>query len=581
MNFDDLSLRLIDERQPVTIFKADKVVTMDPERPCAEAVAVQHGIIVGVGELSRMEVLLQRHRISYHVDVKFQRHVIYPGFSEHHMHPHILGANLTGAHYVGYVDRIDAEGERLPGIRSKEALITRLKELIEQDRPRLEGPGTNWLNCWGFDPLLLGNIDVSRQVLDEVSTEFPICLGHASGHVINLNSLAIDISGYDTLPNDPNLPRDRDGRVTGTINEPPMMAHAIAKGAGQLDFSVEGLVEAGRVATRVARLKGCTSITDKGANFPLTPGDNASRAWIEADSRGLLSTRVNLEVWYSTAELWQHDGHRGWEAIRALRSEKRPYLSVGNLKLFADGSIQGFTANMLPDQPYVTAGKDNGQLLLSQDEVAEQIRLGEANGMSCSIHTNGNGATESVLQAIEQLRERQPNLGFRHSLEHCQLATENQFYRMAQCDVTPNLFANHIYYWGDVHVEYTVGEHLARRMDACRSATRHGLRHGIHSDDMVTEVSPLFSAWCAVNRRTLSGRVLGKDQCLSVDEAMRVITCNHAWLAHQEDVRGSIEVGKWADFTVLEEEATEDKRERLKDLRIIGTVINGDDILIN
>ncbi|KIT35343.1 hypothetical protein H320_07300 [Vibrio parahaemolyticus 49] len=118
-------------------------------------------------------------------------------------------------------------------------------------------------------------------------------------------------------------------------------------------------------------------------------------------------------------------------------------------------------------------------------------------------------------------------------------------------------------------------------MDACRSATNHGLMHGVHSDDMVTEVSPLFSAWCAVNRRSLSGVVYGEDQCLTVAEAMRVITYNHAWLAHQEDVRGSIEVGKWADFTVLAEEATEEKRETLKDIRIVGTVIGGDDIFLN
>ena len=91
---------------------------------------------------------------------------------------------------------------------------------------------------------------------------------------------------------------------------------------------------------------------------------------------------------------------------------------------------------------------------------------------------------------------------------------------------------------------------------------------------MVTEVSPLFSAWCVVNRQSLTGIVYGEDQCLTVDEAMRVITYNHAWLAHQDDVRGTIEIGKWADFTVLEEEATQEIREHLKDIRIVGTAVN-------
>lgn len=201
--------------------------------------------------------------------------------------------------------------------------------------------------------------------------------------------------------------------------------------------------------------------------------------------------------------------------------------------------------------------------------------------MSVSVHTNGNGATEAVINAIERVRKESPSIGFRHSMEHCQLATENQFWRMAKLHITPNLFTNHLYYWGDAHAKYTVGEHGVRHMDACRSALRYGLKIGMHSDDVVTEVSPLFTAWCATNRKSLSGKVYGEDQCISVAEAMRAITYNHAWLAHQEDVRGSIEMGKWADFTILEEEATEDKKERLKDIRIIGSVIGGDDIFIN
>lgn len=580
MNFNDLSLRLIDFDQAVTIFKAKKVISMDSNETEAEAVAVQNGIIVGIGDADTMATLLTRNNIEFTLDEQFSENVMYPGFSEHHMHPHILGASLNSSHYIGYLDRVAADGSVIPGIQSVENLIARLKELVEEDRERLNKEG-EWLNCWGLDPLLLSNADLTRKVLDQVSEEFPICLSHASGHVININSVAIDMCGYQDLPEDPNLERDENGIVTGTVAEPPLMGYAFKKGAAQVDYSVEGIIEASRTATKVARIKGCTSVTDKGTNFPLTPSDNASKGWMLAEEQGALSTRVNIECWYSTIGLWNYKGQTGWDAIHTLKNEKRPYLSVGNLKLLIDGSIQGFTAHMLPNQPYVTEGKPNGHLLMSQQDVEEQLRIGESHGFSSSIHTNGNGATEVALLAVENIRKETPNLGFRHSFEHCQLATEEQFSRMSKYGVTPNLFANHMYFWGDVHAKYTVGEHLARRMNACRSATNHGLLHGIHSDDMVTEVSPLFSAWCAVNRRTLSGRVLGEDQCLTVKEAMKVITYNHAWLAHQEDVRGSIEIGKWADFTILEEEATEEKREVLKDIKIIGTVINGDDIFIN
>lgn len=581
MKFQTISMRLIDVKTPVTLFEAKKVTTMNPKQPEAEAVAVQKGIIVGVGDNAELRRTLQAHRVEVITNDTFADSYMYAGFSEHHMHPHILGAYLKDSHYMGYVDRKAADGTIMQGIQSVEQLKVRLAELIEKDRSRLESCSTQWLNCWGFDPLLLSGADVTRNILDEVSTEFPICLGHASGHVININSVAIELCGYENLPDDPNLFRYESGQVNGTIAEPPMMQYAFEKGAAKMDFSQEGIIEAGELATKVARINGCTSVTDKGTNFPLTPGNVAAQGWITGQQQGRLYTRVNMEPWYAFVDRWVYGDLTGWDAIHAIRSENNPYLSIGNFKMLADGSIQGFTANLLPDQHYVAEGKPNGHLLMSKEALIKQIKIGEEHGMSCSIHTNGNGATEAAIQAIEEIRKSEPNTSFRHSLEHCQLATENQFYRMKKAGITPNLFINHIYYWGDVHAKYTVGEHGVRRMDACRSATNHGLTHGVHSDDMVTEVSPLFSAWCAVNRQSLSGKVYGEDQCLTVAEAMRVITYNHAWLAHQDDVRGSIEIGKWADFTVLAEEATEEKREVLKDISIIGTVIGGDDIFLN
>lgn len=581
MRMNNISFRNLDKQKTVTIFVAKKVVTMNEKQPCAKAVAIQDGSIFGVGELDLLKKALEIQKFKVEINEQFKDYIMYPGFSEHHMHPHLMGAYMKDSYYIGYVDRKNMDGSKIKGVQSVEALLERLKELVQKDRSRLDSSETEWINCWGFDPLLLDNADVTRDVLDQVTKDYPICLQHASGHVINLNSKALQLCGYERLPEDPNLFRYEDGRVNGTVAEPPLMQHAFNKGAAQMDFSLEGMLQAGEIATKISRINGCTTVTDKGTNMPLTPGNIASNAWVEGQKQGRLHTRVIMEPWHSSIDVWEYNGKKGWDAIYSLREEDNPRLSIGNFKMLTDGSIQGFTAHLLPDQSYVTEGKPNGHLLMPVETIIEQIKIGEAHGLSCSIHTNGNGATEAVLQAVEKIRKESPNIGFRHSVEHCQLATENQFYRMKKLDVTPNLFTNHLYFWGDVHRKYTVGEHGVRRLDACRSATNHGLLHGMHSDDMVTEVSPLFSAWCAVNRKSLSGRVHGEDQCLTVAEAMRVITYNHAWLAHQEDVRGTIEIGKWADFTILAEEATEEKRERLKDIEIIATVIGGDDIFIN
>lgn len=494
MKMNNIAFRLIDMTSPVTVFIAKKVITINPAMPFAECVATQNGHIVAVGNAELVVKALTTRHCTVEINDQFRENYIYPGFSEHHMHPHIMGAYLRDSYYVGYVNRKAADGSVLPGIQSVDMLIARLRELVRQDHARLASSETQWLNCWGFDPLLLNNADVTRDVLDKVTTDFPVCLSHASGHVINVNSPALALCGYDDLPENPNLFRYSDGRLNGTIAEPEMMRFAFDKGASKMDFSLEGMLEAGEIATKVARINGCTSITDKGTNFPLMPGNVSAEAWIKGNEQGRLHTRVNLEPWFSTIEHWEYNGLTGWDAVEALRDEQNPRLSVGNYKLLADGSIQGFTAHLLPDQSYVTPGIPNGHLLMDAEALAEQIAIGESHGMSCSVHTNGNGATEAALQAIESVRASNPNPGFRHSLEHCQLATENQFYRMARLGVTPNLFTNHIYFWGDVHSKFTVGPHGVRRMNACRSATSYGLRHGVHSDDMVTEVSPLFSA---------------------------------------------------------------------------------------
>ena len=150
-----------------------------------------------------------------------------------------------------------------------------------------------------------------------------------------------------------------------------------------------------------------------------------------------------------------------------------------------------------------------------------------------------------------------------------------QFRRAAELGVGVNLFANHIYYFGDQHRGHTVGPDRADRMNACRSALDAGLNLAIHSDAPVTPLSPLFTAWCAVNRRTASGRVLGAPQAISVEEALHTITLGAAWTLRMDHEIGSIEVGKRADFAVLHDDPLELPAEALKDIRVWGTMVGG------
>jgi hypothetical protein len=138
-----------------------------------------------------------------------------------------------------------------------------------------------------------------------------------------------------------------------------------------------------------------------------------------------------------------------------------------------------------------------------------------------------------------------------------------------------NLFPNHHFYWGDQHYALTVGPERAERMNACATALANGVPMAIHSDAPVTPLGPLFTAWCAVVRQTASGRILGAEERISVADALRTITLGAAYTLGLDGEVGSIEVGKAADFAVLEDDPTEIGAEKLKDVRIWGTVQGG------
>jgi predicted amidohydrolase YtcJ len=207
--------------------------------------------------------------------------------------------------------------------------------------------------------------------------------------------------------------------------------------------------------------------------------------------------------------------------------------------------------------------------------VAQAYALALAQGVQIHTHTNGDEATEMVLDQLEAVLRTQPGPDHRFILQHCQLADAAQFRRMKALGMGVNLFANHHFYWGDQHRSVTVGPERAERMNACATALRTGVPFTIHSDAPVTPLGPLFTAWCAVNRRTATGHVLGADERIGVAEALHAITLGAAWTLHLDGEIGSIECGKRADFSVLEDDPMEVAPEALKDIPVWGTVQGG------
>jgi len=220
-------------------------------------------------------------------------------------------------------------------------------------------------------------------------------------------------------------------------------------------------------------------------------------------------------------------------------------------------------------------GAPNGLWYTAPEQMSDLYHRTLAAGVQVHTHTNGDQATQMALDMLEPALKACPSADHRFTLQHCQLADAAQFRKMANLDMCVNLFANHHFYWGDEHYRLTVGPERAERMNACRTALDTGVPMTIHADAPVTPLGPLFTAWCAVNRITASGRVQGEGEKIGVDAALHAITLGAAYTLHMDGEVGSIEVGKRADFAVLDDDPTGVEPEALKDIGVWGTVQGG------
>ena len=535
-----------------TIYVARKIITMNPSRPEASHVAVRGDRILAVGDLAELETWGD-----YKLDETFADKVLMPGLVEGHAHA--MEGTLWRNVYCGFFDRSDPNGKTWAGSKSIETVLERLKEA----EAKLEDPDAP-LSGWSLDPIYMDNTRVTRADLDKVSATRPIGVLHASGHVMNVNTKALELGGYLKKGiNHPGIPLGADGLPTGELFSPeamtPVAVH-VGFDRSLTDADEQGLRDFGKLCVRT----GVTTITDLAARL----GPDGVDAMLRVTGEANFPARVVPFQFFMGATAKEIV-----DKVIGLKKRATDRLRLGRIKAVADGSIQGFSARMR--WPGYHNGAPNGLWYTAPEQLAELYRLALAAGVQVHTHTNGAEATEMVLDTLGPALMEVPSPDHRFTLQHCQLADAAQFRRMNKLGMCVNLFANHHYYWGDEHYRLTVGPERALRMNACRTALDTNVPMSIHSDAPITPLGPLFTAWCAVNRLTASGRTQGEHEKIAVSEALYAVTIGAAYTLHLDDEVGSIEVGKKADFAVLEDDPTEIGGENLKDVRVWGTVQGG------
>jgi predicted amidohydrolase YtcJ len=533
------------------VLTARKILTMNPRQPVATHVAIRDGKILSVGTLDDI-----RQWTDAEPDTRFADKVLMPGLVEGHSH--LMEGAMWSAVYVGFYERRGPDGTRWPGLQSLDAVIERLQDaqctLADDAAPLL---------AWGFDPIFFGSERLTVAQLDRVSAARPIAILHASVHLMNVNSPMLALAGIDEDTDVDGIVKDSNGALTGELQEFAAMFPVYRVIGAKLSLSASDNPDAIRDFGKVAQLAGVTTATD--LLNDLSDKGMRNLAEVTRDAR----FPIRLVPAFGPQRSPEGGPQRVHDAMR-LNTDK---LRFGPVKFIVDGSIQGFTARLR--WPGYVNGRSNGLWLIPPEQFVETFLPFHLAGLQLHIHTNGDEATELVLDAIETILNRHPRSDHRHTLQHCQMADRRQLARAARLGMCVNFFSNHLYYWGDAHYAQTMGAERANRMDAAGTAAELGITFGLHSDAPITQLNPLFTAWCAVRRETASGRVLGEAERLSVPDALRAITLGAAYTIGMDHVAGSIESGKFADFAVLHDDPLDVPPERLAQMRVWGTILGG------
>jgi predicted amidohydrolase YtcJ len=514
-----------------------RVYTQDPSLPRAEAFAVRGDRILAVGSTADIRNLAGARTTVFDA----RGLTITPGFIDAHTH----------ASGVNELFNVVAD---LPSIAAIQQALR-----VKADAT----PPGQWVEGHRFDDTKLAEgRPLTRADLDAVSRVHPVAVHHRGMHTSWYNSKAFELAGITRTTADPSH-----GRVVrGADGEPAGMVAELARSA----FAAVGIREAltaeqqrERARAGLKRMSelltaaGITSIHDAGTN------PERLRAYQDVRNHGELRHRAYLMV--RGPEIFN-----GLKAAGAYTGLGDEWVRVGGVKFSVDGSASERTMRM--STPFVGTD-DHGILTMTQAEVNDAVEDAHRHRFQVGIHANGDVAIDMVLQAYERVLAKWPHPDRRHRIEHCSLVTPDLIGRIKAAGVVPTPFWTYVYYHGEKWAQY--GEQKMRSMFAHRSFLDAGIVVAGASDYTPGPFEPLMALQSMVTRKDYRGRVWGENQRITVDEALRIATINGAYASFEEQDKGSLTAGKFADFVALARDPHDTPADALKDIKVVRTVVGG------
>jgi len=532
---------LADWAAPDLVVLNARIYTMDSRLPKSEAFAVKDGRFVALGATPDIKSLAGKSTQT----IDAEQMTVVPGFID--SHNHAPGNELLYEVLVGNPYEVE--------FVTIGSIIGKLRVKAQKT------PADTWVEGYFFDDTkVTEKRALTRSDLDQVSTQLPVMVQHRGGHTAFYNSKALQMAGITKDTPNPaggTFDRDANGELTGRVTD---RARDVFQGVGKhMSFAGEEAMRRDRdglafISKQFVRY-GLTSVCHEAGNL---------QALQEVRARGALLHRVSYEAEGPELEAMLSGG-----MSTGLGDE---WIRLGaTCEHTADGSFSERT--MAISVPYPGSNGYKGNVTESQEDLNKWCERVHRAGIQMNCHANGDVAIDHVLTAYERALRLKPAADSRPKITHCTLITDDLVRRIKAIGAVPALFTSYAYYNPDKFHFY--GEELMKRCMAYRTLLDAGVPAAAGSDFDPGPFSPLMGIQGMVTRTGWNGEVWGANQRITVDEALRVNTLNGAYATREESIKGSITRGKLADFVMLAEDPHTIDPAKIKDIKIVRTVVGG------
>ncbi len=522
-----------------TLYKAKKIITMDKDCPCAEAMLINNGVIEALGTAQELTEYTQNSKVDI-LDV--QDKIIYPGFIETHSHIDYYAVNIPRV-FCGL--KYKNIGEVL------EALKERAKQTEEGE----------WIVGYSYDDTgLAEQRHLTKDDLDKVSTKHPILVFHISGHVGYINSYAI--KKLHLLPTTTVeggvFVKNEQGDLNGILEETALFTNMYDLPEPDFDTYCQLLQQAMQTYNKC----GITTCFIGGIGIASDP-EKTMKALLHLERKNKLTARAYLQFVPDVMK----------DLVKySLFHCGSDFIKFGGLKWVIDGSIQCMTAALT--KGYHTKPEHKSQLFYTVEEIEKRIEEYHLKDIQIAVHTNGDYASEVAITAFEKAYQKHP-VKLNHMLIHAQNVSEEHLDRMKAIGIIPSFYGYHIHVWGDRHANIFLGKERTCHMDPAGSAARRDMPFSLHMDTPILPMTVLDSMQTAVTRESSTGQVYGEDQKITPYQALQAYTTYAAKCAFWDHAIGMLKVNFKADFVVLDHDLETIEPHTIKNTRVCMTVCNG------